>query len=162
MPLASFLSELLFAGHYGIPCETERGLFGELSPVELVAVPESGSVSGRRGNDPEPRWGGGNATTMAPRAARRQRRGGDRDRPVRSSRAETLPAELGEALPKQGVVNLVEARAVVQRLESLALDPVFAAACAHGPISGPAAAVMSLFPAQVELLRLLIQRSDVS
>jgi superfamily I DNA and/or RNA helicase len=68
-----------------------------------------------------------------------------------------LPAELRAALPRQGIVNLAEARAVVQALEALAAEA--ARSSSREAQAAPAVAVISLFPAQVELLRLLIHRS---
>src|SRR5262249_52071762 len=78
-----------------------------------------------------------------------------------------------------------EARALVKRLESLVHDGAFRAACErwrqrheqlceHGcasssaecgcpfPAAGPAVAVMALYPAQVELLRQLIQQTALA
>jgi hypothetical protein len=95
---------------------------------------------------------------------------------------EQLPAELRAVLPRQGLVNYLEARAVVKRLEALMHDAAFQAACErwqrrrawpceHGCTSpsadcdcppstnGPAVAVMALYPAQVELLRHLIRQT---
>jgi hypothetical protein len=94
---------------------------------------------------------------------------------------EQVPAELRAALPRHGLVNYLEARAVVQSLENLLADPAFrdaaaqwqadrAAPCAQaGPACPshagggmghcPAVAVMALYPAQADLLRLLLRHS---
>jgi hypothetical protein len=62
------------------------------------------------------------------------------------------------------VVNLAEARAIVQMLEAMVGDPaVPSCTCSKsGTVASPTVAVMSLFPAQVALLRLLLQRSPIS
>ncbi len=70
---------------------------------------------------------------------------------------ERVPAELKGLMPTRGLVNPCEAQALVRRLEGMLADPGQLAAVAH-PHS-PAVAVIALFPAQVELLRRLVQRS---
>ena len=86
-----------------------------------------------------------------------------------------MPAELRAALPHRGLVNLFEARAIVRKLENLLADPEFRAAAEEWagcfvsisdlPSSKwaldrrPAVAVMALYPAQVELVRLLAAQS---
>jgi hypothetical protein len=99
-------------------------------------------------------------------------------------RLEQIPADLRAELPGHGLVNYFEAQAVVRTLEGLVNDPAFqaeaegwqrrAGACGAagcdcevarppaqaGPRSGqgPAVAVMALYPAQVELIGLLLRR----
>jgi hypothetical protein len=92
-----------------------------------------------------------------------------------------LPAELRALLPAQGLVNYLEARAVVGALEALVAEPDFrrlgedwqrrratlcrlpGCVCAPegGRVAGacPAVAVIALYPAQAELIRLLLRRS---
>jgi hypothetical protein len=73
-----------------------------------------------------------------------------------------MPAEVRAALPGHGLVNYPEARAVVQALEALLADEAFRAASAdwqRRALGCPSVAVMALFPAQVELLRILVRRS---
>jgi hypothetical protein len=94
---------------------------------------------------------------------------------------EQLPAELRSCLPRQGLVNYLEARAVVNHLEGLVQNESFRLACEHWrhhrlwpcehgcaspavcgcpqPDNGPAVNVMALYPAQVALLRHLIEKS---
>ncbi len=60
-----------------------------------------------------------------------------------------LPGELRAALPRQGLVNYMEAAAVVRALER----------CAALPDGGPLPAVVALYPTQAELIRTLIGRS---
>jgi hypothetical protein len=68
-----------------------------------------------------------------------------------------LPSELRPELPAQGLVNYLEARAVIRVLEQLATDPVLreAARADRGRPARPAVAVVALYPAQAELLRIL-------
>src|SRR5262249_42651787 len=91
-----------------------------------------------------------------------------------------MPGGLRASLPPRGPVNLPEAGAPVPGLEDLVSDPAFQATgaewqrqqnrrCAqpgqpcetHRTATCPTVAVISLFPAQAQLLRLLVQRSTV-
>ena len=97
------------------------------------------------------------------------------DRPL-----DQLPGELRALLPRQGLVNYLEARTLVNRLEALVQEDDFhsawqlwrqrrpwpcrqgcaspsACACPH-PDNAPAVAVMALYTAQIELLRHLIKQ----
>jgi hypothetical protein len=62
-----------------------------------------------------------------------------------------LPGEVRAALPAHGLVNYSEAAAVVRSLERMA--------AARPDGKAPAVAVVALYPAQAELIRLLIGRS---
>jgi hypothetical protein len=160
-PLACFLADVLRGGFCCAAAPARPGFPGDLPAVELVAVPALGRGESRRGDEPEPRWSGGGTATLP------------RVRPVKGGagleidladphRLDGLPAELRAGLPAQGVVNLAEARAVVESLEALAGDASFAELCRARPgLAGPHAAVISPFPAQVELLRRLVERSAV-
>ncbi len=75
-------------------------------------------------------------------------------------RREDLPSELRGALPAQGIVNIVEARAIIEAVEAMSGDPAFHPG-SESVGAGPTVAVMSVFPAQVTLLRLLLDRSQV-
>jgi hypothetical protein len=173
-PLAAFLSDLLFAGEYGAPGGAAAG-----PAVEFVAVPALEREGARRHSEREPAWGRGGTATAAPRL--RSVRGGAgleidlADTP----QLEQVPAELRDALPKRGLVNYLEALAVVRTLEGLTADPDFRAAsaawqrqraalCQHaGEVCDvpaphghcPSVAVVALYPAQAELIRLLVGRS---
>ena len=71
-------------------------------------------------------------------------------------RLDAIGAELRAGLPSRGIVNLPEARLIVQTLESFAADsPCFLAV----GDADPHVAVLSLHSAPVELLRLLVRRS---
>ncbi len=185
--LACFLSGLLYAGAFN----------GDREPgpasVEFVAVPSPADAPGRaetqqRRHTAQP--GGGGTATLVPRTARSSfaaaGRGGagleidlaDVPRTEQrgaARRTDLLPGDLRPHLPARGVVNYLEAQAIVSALELLVSDPAFqsasaawqqrrAAACgaaagACAPQSVPSVAVFSLFPAQVELLRALVRRS---
>jgi len=176
--LTRFLSGYLFAGVCQPIRESLPAILNDLPAVEFVPVPAHGRGEGRRSADAEPRWHGGGSAAVAVRP--RTVRGGaglevDLSDP---RRPEAIPSDLRNCLPHRGVVNYPEARAIVGMLETLVADHDFLAAstewqherspgCAtrccelQGKGRGPTVAVMSLFPSQVELLRLLIQRSTV-
>jgi hypothetical protein len=177
--LALALGEMLW-------CEPGRPT-GERPPVEFVPVPAMSDQrpDPRRPAEPDLRRGG--TATLAARS--RQTRGAGveielADLPAGDPRGvrrnDVLPADLRAALPATGLINLVEARAMLAALEDLVSDPAFQAASAawqqkpaldclsasgtcgaHGPVANPSVAVMSLFPAQVALLRQLVGRSRV-
>ncbi|HTU17015.1 MAG TPA: AAA domain-containing protein [Gemmataceae bacterium] len=190
--LACFLSDLLFAGACQPPSAPAK-VSWSLPPVEFVAVPTPLAGETRYHLDSEDRDHGGET---APISAKR----GSGGVSVRAPRPRTvkggagleldladdrplpqLPAELRALLPRQGLANYLEARALVQRLEALIQDNDFLSACTqwrqqqpwpcgHGCVSpsacacpcadnAPAVAVMALYPAQVELLRHLIAQS---
>jgi hypothetical protein len=188
-PLAHFLSDLLFGGACQPPGATPVAVSSRAA-VEFVAVP---SLENRPRADADARRNGGEShpthaergqfavSVRAPRL--RTVKGGAGleldladDRPL-----EQLPGELRALLPRHGLVNYLEARALVKRLEALIAEDDFVAACqrwrerhagpcVHGctppaecacpqPDGGPAVAVMALYPAQAELLRHLIRQS---
>lgn len=64
-----------------------------------------------------------------------------------------LPSELRARLPRQGFVNYLEAQVVVRRLEALAAG--------RSESIGGIIAVIALYPAQVELIRRLLQQSTL-
>jgi hypothetical protein len=178
--LAGWLSETLYEGAYH--CEELSECNSSAHPaVEFVAVPAlNGPAESRRRGDEEGRRRGGGIATVAPRL-----------RPVKGGaglemdladvrRVVQLPAELRACLPGHGLINVPEAQAIVQTLETLAGDPAFQAAVAawqrrHATVCDqanprhagrqhghhPAVAVMALYPSQVELLRRLIQRAPL-
>jgi hypothetical protein len=179
-PLAALLSDLLFDGGYR--CGDLPRTTG--SAAELIAVPPWGGGDGnghRRAEAGGHRRHGGTATAEPRLRSVRGGAGLELDL-ADTRRPELLPADLRAELPAQGLVNYLEARAVVQALEGLVSDPSFQAAArawleqrsaaftppgaacppdAPHPHPGPAAAVIALYPAQVDLLRRLAQRSDV-
>jgi hypothetical protein len=140
--------------------------------LEFIAVPTlPPDPEPRHRHAGEPRWQGGSATAVAPRL--RTVRGGaglevDLADP---RRLEPLPADLRAQMPKEGLVNYLEAQAVVRRLDALVNDPgVLVAASSfrcrqqqvcHADAHCPTIAVMALYASQVELLRCLVQRSPL-
>jgi hypothetical protein len=66
-----------------------------------------------------------------------------------------LPSELRPDLPAQGLVNYLEAQAVIRVLQALADDPALRPASGGGPGAGLLVAVVALYPAQAALLRRL-------
>jgi hypothetical protein len=191
-PLACFLSDLLFAGACQ-PANTASRARWSRPSAEFVAVPALLSAETRHRADTEGHPGSGEAAAghgergreaVSVRTPRlRAVKGGAGleldladDRPLPQ-----LPAELRALLPRQGVVNYLEARALVKYLEALVVQQEFCSAyeqwrqcrlwpCRHGcrspsacacpqPDNNPAVAVMALYPAQVELLRHLIPQA---
>jgi hypothetical protein len=183
--LAAFLSGLLFDGHCRplAPWQNAGGTAEEGPAVEFVPVPPLDAEWGRRRPEAEGRGRRGGTATVAARA--RPSRGGagleiDLADP---RRLDPLPPDLRAALPRQGLVNLFEARAVVRKVEALVGDAAIRAAAAEwdgrqGRAPGacgaacresaascvgrpPVLAVLALYPAQAELVRLLAARSAV-
>ncbi|MFO0929872.1 MAG: AAA domain-containing protein [Gemmataceae bacterium] len=161
--LARWLAKLLHTG-VCVPDTAPAPEYSLAAPVRFVPVPAAAARSeARRTSEPEGRWTGGGTATLAARP--RPARGGaglevDLADP---RRAETLPADLRAALPAHGVINYEEARAAIAAAEALANDLEFVAAALawQQTHAAPALAVLSLFPAQVELMRLLAGRSPV-
>jgi hypothetical protein len=141
--LARVLSDLLWGGadvaREGASAgERDRVVFVPVPPLVLPRGPGGGPArrGPPRGSKPAlshlPRSGAGLEIDLA------ERRGGDR-----------LPPDLRSLLPSRGLVNYMEAVSVVRALEGLAT----AAPRPH------VVAVVALYPAQADLLRLLIERS---
>src|SRR5262249_597922 len=70
-----------------------------------------------------------------------------------------MPSEFRSALPKQGLVNYLEAQAVVRALDGLAADAGLARAAARLNLPRPTVAVVALYPAQAELIRRLLRQA---
>ncbi|MBV9123725.1 MAG: hypothetical protein JO112_10245, partial [Planctomycetes bacterium] len=150
--LAAFLADLLFPGAYHSRPASAVGLNGCSSQVEFLTVPplaalaESSSRPEKRrfagpGRPPSLKGGAGLELDLADRR--------HRDR---------LPAELRPLLPGQGLVNFLEAQAVVRALENLTAnltkDPSHSGAESEAVIG-----VLALYPAQAELIRHLVKQS---
>ncbi len=139
-PLALFLSDLLYDGLYDVASSSAaRGR--PPAPVEFVPVPSlvpvrnQGDRRGGRGRRDVPRSGAGLEQELA------DNRHGDR-----------LPSDVRAALPPRGLVNYMEALAVVRALEAIAGAQT--AEAKASPVG-----VAALYPAQAELIRLLARRS---
>lgn len=166
--LASWLGDLLDDGF--------RAGSAQLAPcVEFVTVPSLSDDHrhGRR-HDHGSRSGGGVAT-LAPKLKSLRGGAGVEINLAEPRRHDLLPPELRDVLPTQGLVNYLEAQAVVRlvseilgdptaRTEILAWQAARAAArqgtncCAPRahPDRIPGIAVLSAFPAQVQLIRHLL------
>jgi hypothetical protein len=206
--LARFLSDLLFDGACVPPPGWPGGsrdpaVAGPLAPreaaaIEFVSVPPLEPEGRRRGTPSGEGWSGttggdylhaerGSAATSVRAPRLRLTRGGAGletdladNRPI-----EHLPADLRAELPREGLVNYLEALAVVQTLEALVHDPAFRDMSARWPVlrgalcepagrgceavpvgqarpctgACPAIGVIALYPAQAELISLLMRRS---
>ncbi|MCI0455639.1 MAG: AAA domain-containing protein, partial [Gemmataceae bacterium] len=155
--LAAFLTDLLFAGACRpansptLPELSALQVQGCRAPVQFVPVPPLPKEAER-----------GRAAENERRPSVLARKGGagleldladlrHRDR---------LPTELRAGLPAQGLVNYLEAKALVQMLTALVADPAVQTAAASGTGTGqPAIAVIALYDAQVQMLRRLIQQT---
>jgi hypothetical protein len=190
--LGRFLSDLLFGGACA-PASAVAHDSPLRAPVEFVAVPSLAALESPQRAESDIPWGGHEspsghghgqaAVTMRAPRLRAVKGGAGLELDLGDNRPlEHLPIDLRAVLPRQGLVNYLEAQAVVRRLETLANDAAFLSACGrwrqrrawpceHGcasvssdcncplPENGPAVAVMALYPAQVELLRHLIRQS---
>ncbi len=156
--LGAFLTDLLFAG----ACRVSAGgphteltpivVNGCRAPVQFVPVPplpkdlEKGrGAEGERRTLSFSRKGGAGLELDLADLRHRDR----------------LPAELRPSLPDQGLVNYLEAQAVVQTLTTLCADPAIRAAAASDRAKGcgqPILAVMACYEAQVELIRRLVEQ----
>jgi hypothetical protein len=146
-PLAGVLSDLLFGGGYRSVPETCRAEPSEPA-VEFLAVAAKNrgparSTDGRNSRRPEHAGGHLSSTGSGLEI--------DLSAPRQSER---LPHDLRAVLPNRGFVNLLEAKAVVRKLEDLRRQ----GPAAKGR-SAPALAVVALYPAQAELIRHLLQHS---
>ncbi|MGH7168972.1 MAG: AAA domain-containing protein [Gemmataceae bacterium] len=187
-PLACFVSDLLFSGACS-PATTAAMASLSRPPVEFVAVPALLAGEVRHPADAEGHNHGGEVAPISGRGSGAVSVRAPRPRTVKGGAGlevdladdrplVPLPADLRALLPRQGLVNYLEARALVKRLEVLVQEDDFRSACElwrqrrrwpcqHVGLSpsacdcprsdnAPAVAVMALYPAQVELLRLLI------
>lgn len=151
--LAPFLSDVLFGGGY---CPGTDGQAQGDAPVEFISVP------------PLPRGAG---RGQQQRRQRLPSGAGLETDPVDPRRRDHLPAELHARLGKaRGLVNFLEAQAVVRAVKRLAIE--------HGPGAARSAhrskaadlemrngavapllsvGVVALYPAQAQLVRLLLE-----
>jgi hypothetical protein len=114
------------------PAAGAAGAAVEFVPVPPLVPDRRASANGSRA--PAPKAGAGLETDLA-------------DVP----HGDRLPGEIRALLPRRGVVNYIEAAAVVRALEKLA---------AARPADKPLPAVIAPGSAQVELIRLLLSRSS--
>jgi len=148
---------------------------GDGAPVEFVPVPAGW------GDTELGRSGGGAGTAVAARPRTARGGAGFEIDLADPRRLDPLPPELRSLLPAAGLVNYLEAQAVVRTLEQLVADPALRHAgstrlvppCERPAVNGsctagcgpqshsPVVAVVAIYPAQAALLRLLIRRSAV-
>jgi len=159
--LARTMSRLLHGGCYQSVLNGRYQWPGAKVAVEFLAVPR---CDGPR-SEPEPRWSGGGVATLVSRT--RSTRGGAGLEVELSDphRLDAIPVEWRSFLPAAGLVNALEARTTLSRLEALVGEPGLAEVVANWQSQAgkgcPAIAVVSTQPAQVELLRQLVRRSTV-
>jgi hypothetical protein len=180
-PLACFVSDLLFNGQMR-PAKTVANSAWPRSAVEFVAVPPlTVAEKPHFSEQSRPRHGETAVSMRAPRLSS-VKGGAGLELDLADHRPlEQLPPDLRSLLPPRGLVNYLEALALVKRLEMLPDEEDFRSACAEWrqrrlspcelgcvsptactcphPPRGPIVAVMALYPAQVELLRHLLRRS---
>jgi hypothetical protein len=187
--LGTVLADLLSPGAFaptpaaGVAAAQLQGGGEEGGPVRFVSVPglADHGEGRRRGGGDSRRQGG--ATAVAVRSSSVRGAGLETDL-ADPRRPDLLPGELRPLLPQQGLVNYLEAQALVRAVNALVEDPAFlpaaeawhrrrAATCScGGPASdaqgapavfarlgghSPTIAVIALYPAQVELLRRLLE-----
>ncbi len=165
--LTVFLSDLLFAGDYRLAAcaapELAQALQGCPAPVEFVPVPPLHEAAGERERAGVAAVGVRAPTSTLPRpfAGLSRKGGAGLELDLADSRhRDRLPPELRPDLPERGLVNYLEAQAVLRTLEALVADPaVQALAGRRGEHSAHTVGVMALYPAQVELIRRLMQQS---
>jgi hypothetical protein len=164
-PMLARIVASVFTAEWGVVTPGDDRTAVQAPAVEFIAVPSYSSEPQRRNESDVHRRGGGMATAT-------------RQRPVKGGagletdlgeprRPDALPNELRDALPAQGLVNYLEARAVVNELEMLVTDAGFCTEVerwrqlANGHKKGPAIGVIALYSAQAELIRHLVARVPV-
>ncbi|MGE3803991.1 MAG: AAA domain-containing protein [Gemmataceae bacterium] len=141
--LASFLSQLLFAGEYRAPANgTTLAANGvQVEFVSVMPLAEPPRTKDRRKKH-----------TDGPARPHKEGAGLELDLADQKNH-ERLPAALRNGLPGVGYVNYVEAQAVLRTLEKIASDPE------HCAQLGRKLAVIALYPAQAALIRGLVAQS---
>jgi hypothetical protein len=168
--LGQFLSGLLFQGNYKVPIQTPGLVNGEAvdenhfgdTPVEFVAVPAYqgggtvGQVTARDGSTRRESKGAATCTVT-----RHGLSGVSQELDLADfAHRSRLPSELAFGLPAKGLVNYDEAQSVVYVLESLVSEITASGRIDEPDNAGrtPTIGIMALYPAQVELIRRLIDQ----
>jgi hypothetical protein len=95
----------------------------------------------------------------APRQAEWPREGAGLEQDLSAGRhGDRVPSELRAELPRKGLVNFLEAQALIRRLERWAQTPAELGASGSGT---PSVLVLALYEAQAEMLRRLTARSPI-
>jgi hypothetical protein len=140
--LATFLSEVLFDGGYRVSAGPAKNPACTVEFVPVPAAPRQRPQSGARGS------AGGNG---AQRARSSARGGAGLELDLADARhRDRLPDELRPQLPASGLVNYLEAQAVVRAVETLVTG---------NGTSRPSVAVIALYAAQADLIRRLLSRT---
>lgn len=127
--------------------------------VEFVTVPSLGEDRQGQRYDPPSRNTG--VATLAPRLRSLRGGAGVEINLAEPRRHDLLPRELRDILPERGLVNYLEAQAVVRLIRELLEDAdtraeVLTWQDSH-PANNPGIAVLALYPAQVQLIRYLLE-----
>ncbi len=171
--LSQFFNRLLYSGSN----ETPQALSAE-APVRFYPVLAMTSTDYRSPLEYDSRRAGEGPTALPPRMRTAPSTGAKLEFDLTdSTKATVIPPPVRAVLPTRGLVNYVEALAVVKALEELTEDADFLslahdwsrqtpACCSANNLCGTtrhgrtaAVQVLSVYPAQVELIRALIQRS---
>jgi hypothetical protein len=160
--LGHWLAEVAFTGTYHcddpIPNDRPR--------VEFVPVPPTPAAEPRRRED-ESRRRGNSAAAVLPRLRGSRGGAGLEVDLADARRIDQLPSELRVVLPGHGLVNYLEAQAVVRTVETLLADAGFQPEAARWhqqhAVAGcsarhPTLAIICLYAAQAELVRRLLRR----
>lgn len=149
--LALLLSDMLYGGHRAFMERTAlspaiQSTNGAGCPMIFFPVP---AIRQRDKNGAAP----------GPKSSRVPREGAGLEIELGAGRAtERVPADLRGLVPGRGLVNCSEAQALVRTLEGMVAEPSrLAAICQPHP---PGIAVATLFPAQADLIRRLVERSQ--
>jgi hypothetical protein len=178
--LAAWLSHLLRGDAVPSTSEAVETAF------EFVTVPDCSGTGDRlpssRGTPGRSREPSGTGVAVAPRSRPVKGGAGLEADLSDARRVDQMPADLRASLPPRGIVNYLEAQALIRHLEGLLADDAFRASAerwqqsqtlpceSHGdvcvsprhqsgrPMHRPAVAVIALYPAQAELITRLLQR----
>jgi hypothetical protein len=166
--LAALLSVLLFHG-------SNQASSGPV-PFEFVCVPAHQDAADSRRRDAVVRGQRGGTATVLTRTRPARGGAGFETDLADVRRPDQLPSDLRGLLPTAGLVNLLEAQAVLRALEDLLADPAFCTDARtwqrrsvvdegndfRSSFSGsrrPAVVLIALYPAQVALLRHLLAQT---
>jgi len=153
--MAAFVSHVLFDGAYRLARHAvapEHVLGGRPPlPVEVISVSGDTEPAARLGDAARGKQENGRRGGPVVRARPTARGGAGLETDLNDPRyRERLPAEVRGDLPAHGFANCAEAQAVVRTLEHLARQP---------ESNRWQVAVSALYPAQVQLIRNLVQQS---
>jgi AAA domain len=153
--LAAVLSGGLFPEGDPFAPKADSGPAVEFVPVPALAVERRRPRADRRAGGPD---GGELVAALA-----KMKGGAGVELDLADLRhRDRLPSELRSVLPKQGLVNYLEGQAVVRLVDALARDAELARVAGRYGLPRPSVAVLALYPAQAELIRVLLRQGLVS